>query len=341
MFLIAGLLGLAAVGSVMMIGPIGEDDDDFEKTDAAEDELPDEDVGPGGMIEPAEFLEAAEEAGPFDTGPIDGTPGNDTLSGDDGASTINGGDGSDAIDGLGGDDALSGGGGEDWIWAGDGNDALHGGEDDDTLHGEAGEDTLYGDAGNDELFGHGGNDLILGGSGDDVLSDGMGNDMLAGQDGNDGLLGGHDDDTLDGGMGADSLFGGQGNDLLDGTESSADAPDYLNGNAGDDTILADDGDIVTGGEGADDIVFHGGNGQSLTLIDFEPQEDRLLIVVDDPSGGVEITLTPDATDAGLMHMAVDGEEVAVLRGAEDLTMNDITLVSEAYAAALEVLPPAA
>ena len=120
-----------------------------------------------------------------------------------------------------------------------------------------------------------------------------------------------------------------------------DAVDYLNGNAGDDRILADDGDVVTGGAGADDIVLRGDPGQQITLIDFEPGEDQILLISDDPAGGVDVTIAPDADDPTVLRMSVDGQEVALLRGAEDMTMADILLVSEAEAAAWEVLPPAA
>ncbi|BCG75459.1 hypothetical protein MesoLj113a_66170 [Mesorhizobium sp. 113-1-2] len=82
---------------------------------------------------------------------IDGTSGDDLLSGNVGPDTINGLAGNDTLSGLAGNDLLDG---------GDGNDMLNGGS---------------------------GSDVLVGGLGNDVLQDGSGNDSLYGGDGNDSL----------------------------------------------------------------------------------------------------------------------------------------------------------
>src|SRR4051812_29690171 len=74
---------------------------------------------------------------------LNGTEGNDSLTGTDSADTING---------AGGNDFLAGGNGDDSIVGGTGND------------------TIYGDGGNDWLETSAGNDLVSGGGGQDAYA---------------------------------------------------------------------------------------------------------------------------------------------------------------------------
>lgn len=77
--------------------------------------------------------------------------------------------------------------------------------------------------------------------------------VYSGSDGSDVLTGGNQTDILDGGDGSDVLSGGGGNDVLsDG--------------AGNDTL--------TGGSGADTFVFSR-DGDTDTIIDFDPLNDRI------------------------------------------------------------------
>ena len=85
---------------------------------------------------------------------LNGTDGDDGLTGRDTADIINGGAGHDSLRGYGGNDVLSG---------GTGNDSLNGGDGDDVLNGEEGNDTLYGGTGHDTLDGGVGNDHMQGG----------------------------------------------------------------------------------------------------------------------------------------------------------------------------------
>ncbi|MCQ4162037.1 poly(beta-D-mannuronate) C5 epimerase [Roseomonas sp. GC11] len=100
---------------------------------------------------------------------LNGTAGNDTLTGGGGRDTLAGNDGNDTLNGLGGSDQLSG---------GNGNDVLNGGNGDDVLLGEAGNDTLNGGDGTDILRGGDGNDILVGGNGTDTLTGGGGNDIF-------------------------------------------------------------------------------------------------------------------------------------------------------------------
>jgi Ca2+-binding RTX toxin-like protein len=71
---------------------------------------------------------------------INGTPGNDNLTGTSGNDIINGSEGDDVLTGVRASDVLNG---------GDGNDILSGAKGSDTLNGGLGNDNLVGGAGND------------------------------------------------------------------------------------------------------------------------------------------------------------------------------------------------
>lgn len=101
---------------------------------------------------------------------VEGTPGDDVLSG-----TAYG----EPIHAYAGDDSVDARGGDDHVFGEDGNDSLSGGSGNDLLDGGSGNDILHGDAGADRL---------LGGAGDDVLAGGAGNDTLEGGDDNDVYL---------------------------------------------------------------------------------------------------------------------------------------------------------
>ena len=80
---------------------------------------------------------------------IDGTGGDDALTGTDDRDLMRGFDGADVLHALYGDDQLEGGPGADWLLGGPGNDALIGGAGDDVLIAGEGVDTFDGGAGDD------------------------------------------------------------------------------------------------------------------------------------------------------------------------------------------------
>jgi Tol biopolymer transport system component len=100
---------------------------------------------------------------------LEGTNGNDTLTGDDSANTINGKAGDDILYGNGGNDTISGGAGNDVAYGGDGNDVINGNSEN---------DTLYGGNGNDSINGGSQDDVIVGGAGADTLTGGTGSDRF-------------------------------------------------------------------------------------------------------------------------------------------------------------------
>ena len=135
---------------------------------------------------------------------VNGSAGNDWISGDDGANVISGGAGNDVIYGQGGNDTIIG---------GDGHNALFGGAGDDTITSGAGSSWLEGGDGNDTLTVNAGTSHpgiwsnLWGGTGNDTLiATGNGPTGMHGGDGNDTLLFGSGTTYADGGKGAD-IFG--------------------------------------------------------------------------------------------------------------------------------------
>jgi Ca2+-binding RTX toxin-like protein len=74
---------------------------------------------------------------------------------------------------------------------------------DDFIYGDNGNDTIYGQDGSDHLSGGDGNDIIYGGNGGDYIQGGAGNDKIYGGDDNDKLVGGPGADFFDCGPGLD------------------------------------------------------------------------------------------------------------------------------------------
>ncbi|WP_254055820.1 calcium-binding protein [Ruegeria sp. EL01] len=328
MFL-AGLLGLAAVGgaayavSDMFVGD--EDDADDSVNDDSPTEIP-----KGNLLEVGENVEDPETEDPSTGTVVSEFEGDLVIAGADGMDALTGQDGDDQINGYGGDDLISGGCGDDVLHGGEGADLVSGGHGNDVLHGEAGDDQLAGDDGDDDLYGHFGEDELDGGDGADALYGGQGSDSLVGGAGDDALHGGFGDDILAGGAGADVVFGGDGNDVLYGDDADG-APqvDFLNGGAGDDTILAQSGDVATGGAGNDNIILDTDeDDEEVTVMGFQPGQDKLLITWEDPIDP-DIEIETDSENANLTRVMINGQEVAHLYGAEGITSTDIQLISEA------------
>jgi Ca2+-binding RTX toxin-like protein len=154
------------------------------------------------------------------------------LQGTDGNQSLTGYSTDDVIDGGAGDDTVSGAGGSDTLFGGAGEDVLNGGSGGDLLDGGSGADTVSGDDGNDRVLGGAGNDLLYGGSGNDILDGGAGNDRLDGGAGDDVYLFGK-------GSGQDTVYYAN--------ESRADKLDTIKLvelNVADVTLLRDGYDLV-------------------------------------------------------------------------------------------------
>jgi VCBS repeat-containing protein len=179
---------------------------------------------------------------------VQGTPGDDALSGTALGDSIQALGGNDSVFGRAGDDTLDLGAGDDFADGGDGNDTLLGGAGNDVLGGGAGVDQLSGGAGDDYLGGGPGNDLPLqGGAGNDtyLFGAGDGQDVAIDTEGVNGV-------QLLGGLTADQVtLQRAGNDLVilvNGTSERFTARDWFANPAawgqlglGDGTVLDRDG----------------------------------------------------------------------------------------------------
>ena len=95
--------------------------------------------------------------------------------------------------------------GNNRLTGGSGNDVINGNGGNDRLNGGAGADTLNGGAGKDELNGGSGNDVLDGGSGSDELEGGSGNDTLIYTLADNNVIGKFTYDEYEGGSGTDTL----------------------------------------------------------------------------------------------------------------------------------------
>ena len=261
---------------------------------------------------------------------LDGSDGNDVLTGNGGDDDVSGGEGNDLLGGRDGNDSIDGGGGEDWEHGGTGDDTMSGADGQDDLHGEDGNDmldggasndTLSGDFGNDRLNGSANDDSLIGGDGEDTLTGGRDNDEVQGGTGSDLMAGGRGEDTVDGGDGADTIWG-------EGPSSGDDhTMDFLNGGTGDDLIRVGSGDYASGGDGADQFVLddiHQGDPVA-QITDYNPHEDSLVVLYDPsqhPNPELSLDVPSGSSDATVM---LDGVAVANVQGGAGLSISDFIL----------------
>ncbi|MGL4396438.1 MAG: beta strand repeat-containing protein, partial [Hyphomicrobium sp.] len=265
---------------------------------------------------------------------VEGSAGNDQLSGSDFSDDLRGNDGADFVQGGDGDDRLTGGAGTDTTSGGAGDDVIViSGLDAqfDTISG--GSNTALGDAievqgaesvtleqftaadlGIERWLGNGFG--ILGTSNNNVfdlsglssvsnfgaVDGGSGNDTLIAVASGMDLRGGRGNDTLTGGDGADTLAGGAGTDII-------------NGGAGNDTIIVAKLDALTdtmqGGAGTGDVLsVTGPASDNLTLLGFNSTTNGIELwsgnggALLGTSGANTFNLSAMTTIAGLSY--VDG-----------------------------------
>ncbi len=285
MLLLAGLMGMMALGATAFIG-MGTDDDD----EAAAQEISDQDMteaevseveppapgtsitdfmGTGAATSMPEIALAETATSPEDDGNEEmaesGLPElvlrvaaatSAEPAPDDTAEMVQrilvGTSDNDQIDGSDAVDVANG---------YDGDDVMSGAEGDDEIWGGLGADTLTGDDGDDTLHGGADDDIMQGGDGDDQMFGHGDDDTLLGGSGDDSLVGGAGDDVLEGGTGADALHGGLGNDVLRGGPGH----DMLFGGWGDDTLSGFEDDPETDGWDDTDVsdYLNGGGGDDL------------------------------------------------------------------------------
>ncbi len=294
MLLLAGLMGMMALGATAFVGLGGYDDDETAAQDGTDQDNDGAEVADADAAEPGssilDFMVKGEGPGAPATGPtnaaistenvtnqsvaaglspaVGAMPDMDQDAGID-IGGVQSGDGNFPTEervavGTSGDDHIDGSDRVDVANGYDGDDAMTGAEGDDELWGGPGADVLTGDAGNDTLHGGAGGDVLQGGDGDDRLFGHGDDDTLSGGAGDDSLVGSAGDDALDGGPGADALHGDLGDDVLRGGA----AHDILFGGWGNDTLSGFEDDPDTDGWSDTDAMdyLNGGGGDDLITV---------------------------------------------------------------------------
>ena len=247
-------------------------------------------------------------------------------------------EGNDIVQGDGSDNIFDALGGDDTVRGGDGDDVISGLTGNDRLDGQNGNDFLDGGADDDRIFGGAGSDLVGGGSGDDVVWMGSGNDTYglntgieedaADTVGNDLAYGGAGEDSLIDRYGTDTLFGGWGRDTIEALDvfNGPGSGDTLYGGAFRDTLIADEGDTLFGGDGFDLFQLRFGADTTLpaaTISDLA-EDERVQIVLDreDASGELEAIERDGGTD-----LVLNGQTLVRLEGVTGFDL-DRAVVSE-------------
>ncbi|MEM9583322.1 MAG: hypothetical protein AAGA08_09420 [Pseudomonadota bacterium] len=229
-----------------------------------------------------------------------------------------------------------------------------------------GDDIVLASQSNDKIDAGRGDDLVIGGAGDDTVDLGDGDDVYAGDLSDfefdpqetdalvtlaatilkDGDLG---DDTIQGGAGndlildrygANELSGGDGVDLMLAIDKDGVTPDVVDGGAGADILVVDEGDKVTTGDDADTVVVDlsagvGSDYEVVTITDFDPTQDSIFLddstglVLESASSGLDLSSDPaisvTETDDGTGAMiSVNGTPVVILTASQGLTGSELT-----------------
>jgi Ca2+-binding RTX toxin-like protein len=171
--------------------------------------------------------------------------------------------------------------------------------------------------------------MVQAGSGDDTIYIGEGTAIVSAGDGDDAIYGGDDfgsDYLLAGGAGDDILSGGEADEVLIGGLGA----DTISGGGGDDTLALDQQDIATGGSGDDTFWLYSdglADADFAQILDFEQGEDLIRITLPTEAEGadnldVEIAQTEDGSGS---RVSVNGDVVAVLYGAPNVTASDVVI----------------
>jgi hypothetical protein len=171
--------------------------------------------------------------------------------------------------------------------------------------------------------------IVTGGAGDDVIATGDDAAIVDAGDGNDTIYGGDGAAILSGGTGDDVIYAGNDTGssyVLSGDEGA----DTLYGGDGDDMFLMDAEDTATGGAGADEFwLYYDVNADvgHAEITDFTEGADMLRITLDpdesyDGALDVEVSQIEDGLSS---QVIVNGDLVAVLYGAPNVTLDDVTI----------------
>ena len=283
-----------------------------------------------------------------------GGGGSDIVLSGDGDDNAEGGEGPDALAGQVGNDTLDGGAGDDLLDGGEDSDLLYAGGDDDFLYGGPGEDSLFGGGDNDDLFGGEGGDSLFGGEGSDSIDGGSGNDTLDGGPGDDIIVVDTADDVTDQqpGEGYDRVLASASVTLGDHVEAgnltgsddlsmtAASTGSWIQGNAGNNTLLGQGGadrldgnagdDTIDGGAGND--VQEGGSGADVFVL-----SEGLDLILDFEDGTDLIDLTVQGIRFEDLAVVQNGLNVLLTHGNGSLGINNLDVADLSAADFIEPL----
>ncbi|WP_417275025.1 calcium-binding protein [Celeribacter halophilus] len=153
--------------------------------------------------------------------------------------------------------------------------------------------------------------IVNAGGGDDTIYGGDGTAFLSGGAGDDMIYAGHDVHAtyvLAGGEGADLLYGGPSNDML-----LLDTQDMASGGAGTDEFWLDIGAAPVGNAV---VITDFAKGEDMLRITFDPRDD------DTSAADVEVKVAEDGLSS---QVTINGDVVAVLQGAPNVTLDDVVV----------------
>lgn len=235
---------------------------------------------------------------------------------DDAADTITGTDGDDELLGTEANEEVFAKAGADEVWTLDGNDSIYGDDGNDTILGGAGDDLSRGGDGDDFIYDLEGSDTIVAGAGEDTVYSAAMVDAFADED----IAAYAEDESA-------TFYGFLSEQFADaGTftdDPDKDDADVIELGRGSDWVVAGAGDTVTGGTGEDFLGMFLPEGGTVTITDYNQDEDTLMIF--GSSGDVTFA---DGGD-GAAEVLVDGEVVAFLEGVDftALSAGDVSFVT--------------
>lgn len=237
------------------------------------------------------------------------------------------------IYGLDGDDDIDANGYSTTVYAGPGDDEVNGTVKDDNLYGELGDDTIYGGRGNDTFAGQDVYQMLeaVDGNYSELDPDALAQSSVAG---NDVIYAGDMFDEVIDLHGSNELYGEIQDDYIVSVDApgSEHAPDIVDGGFGSDTIIADDGDIVTGGGNYEEwreeytIWLDEPDDEPVTITDFEKYDDIHVVIAADlieDSESIEPVVTPVEDQEDTFLITVAGYDVAIAQPGRSETSVEI------------------
>lgn len=213
------------------------------------------------------------------------------------------------------------------------------------LIGDDGDNLLVGGPGDDTIFAGAGDDIAVGGAGDDRIFLGDGSDItvspadlavaelalffpeegstaaieFAGDEGDDSLYGGAQSDVLLDFEGSNTIYGHLGADFIAAIDNGTiDDADQLFGGFGNDLLIGDRGDSMTGGAGDDVFGIHVATSDATPVVIEDFQQGDFISIVSDVAGPTSVLSTEPASDATGLYVKLDDQTVAFVKGIKEL-----------------------